>query len=127
MSETFTIKNTTKGKLPSLPFVEMKEAVLGKEYDLSLVFVSEKKSRALNLAHREKDKPANILSFPLGKDAGEIFISPQFAKKEAPLFERPYSNYVAFLFIHGLIHLKGFDHGSRMEREERIFRRKFGI
>jgi probable rRNA maturation factor len=127
MSETFEITNKTKGKLPRLPFVQMKEAVLGKDYELSLVFVSEKESHKINLAHRQKDKPTNILSFELDKKSGEIFICPAYAKKEAPLFERTYSNYIAFLFIHGLMHLKGYDHGSTMENEEVKIRKQFSI
>jgi probable rRNA maturation factor len=127
MTESFSLKNTTKGKLPRLPFAAMKDSVLGKNYELSLVFISEKESQKLNKLHRGKDKPANILSFPLSKHAGEIFISPAYAKREAPLFSRTFSNYLGFLFIHGLVHLKGFDHGSRMEHEEAKIRKEFGI
>jgi probable rRNA maturation factor len=128
MVSAFAIKNTTKGTVPrTVPFQAMKEAVLGKKYDLSLVFVSEKKMRVLNKAHRGKDKTTNILSFPLDKQSGEVFICQAKARRENSLFGRPYNNYLAFLFIHGLIHLKGFDHGSRMEREERKFRKKFSI
>ena len=42
---SLTITNTTKGKLPRLPFLKMTNAVLGPEYDCSLVIVSPKKSR----------------------------------------------------------------------------------
>ena len=129
MGETFSVLNKTKGNLPigRLPFQAMKDTVLGKKYDLSLVFVTPKESHKINLTYREKDKPTNILSFPLDKSAGEIIICPSYAKKEAATFERPYENYLAFLFIHGLIHLKGFDHGSKMENEEVKIRSKFGI
>ncbi len=127
MRESFTLLNTTKGKLPRLPFAAMKNEVLGKDYELSLVFVAEKESQKLNNEHRKKDRPTNILSFPLNKTAGEIFICPTYAKREARQFDRTYTNYIAFLFIHGLVHLKGFDHGSRMEAEENKFRVKFKI
>jgi probable rRNA maturation factor len=82
---------------------------------------------AINLKHRGKDKPTNILSFPLDKNSGQIFICPSYSKKEAPDFDRTFSNYLGFLFIHGVIHLKGFDHGSTMENEERKIRTQFGI
>ena len=74
MSDTFTISNTTKGKLPRLPFDVMKEKVLGKDYDLSLVFLSPAKAKQLNIKHRNKSYTPNILSFPLDKKNGEIFI-----------------------------------------------------
>ncbi len=127
MSGGITVRNMTKGKLPSLPFADIKNEVLGKDYDLSVVFVTEKESHKINLQTRAKDKPTNILSFPLEKSSGEIIICPPYAKKEAPQFDRIYSNYLAFLFIHGLVHLKGFDHGSRMETEEKKIREKFSI
>lgn len=127
MAHGFTLTNMTKGKLPRLPFADMKNEVLGKDYELSLVFVDEVESHNINLAHRKKDKPTNVLSFPLDKTSGEIIICPEYAKKEAPLFDRTYENYLAFLFIHGLVHLKGFDHGSRMEAEEEKIRILFGI
>jgi probable rRNA maturation factor len=81
----------------------------------------------INRDHHFKDKPTNILSFPLDTTTGQIFICPEYARKEAPDFERTYENYLAFLFIHGLIHLKGHDHGSIMETEEQKIRNQFGI
>ena len=54
VSETFSVKNTTKGKLNGLPLVYIKEAVLGKKYDLSLVFIGNKLSRRLNREYRKK-------------------------------------------------------------------------
>lgn len=122
-----SITNTTKGKLPGLPFVSIKEAVLGKKYDLSVVFVSRQKIRKLNHEHRDKDKATDILSFQLSNVAGEIYINLDETKKEAKKFGRDFGNFLQFLFIHGLVHLEGFRHGSRMEARETKFRTKFGI
>ena len=71
--------------------------------------------------------PTNILAFPLGKEEGEIFIDLKKSRADAPLFERVYSNFVGFLFIHALLHLKGFEHGSKMERKEVSLRNRFKI
>lgn len=117
----------TKGKLPSLPFASMKVAVLGSDYNLSLVFTTRNEIRKLNRSYRSINKPTDILSFPLSKESGEIFINQEESKIEAKKFNREYKNFLAFLFIHGLVHLKGFTHGSRMEREEEKIRLKFGI
>ena len=125
--DTLSITNTTKGKLPRLPFVLIKEAVLGKKYELSLVFIGSSKSRSLNRIHRAKDKPTNILSFELSKNSGEIFIDLGLSKKQAKKFDRKEDNFLAFLFIHGLFHLKGFDHGDTMEKAEQKVRSKFKI
>ena len=124
---SLTITNTTKGKPPRLPFVKMTDAVLGKEYDCSLVIVSPKKSREINLTYRDKDNSTNILSFPLSDDEGEILLDLAKARTEAPLFERSYTNFVGFLFIHGLLHLKGLDHGTKMENAEKKIRAQFKI
>ncbi len=121
------ILNKTKGKLPSLPFSDIKDAVLGKHYNLSLVFVGDTTSRKLNRAYRNKDKPTNVLSFALSKDEGEMFINLKKARSELALFDEKFPNFIGFLFIHGLLHLKGLDHGSTMEREELKFRKKFQI
>ncbi|MBI5816906.1 MAG: rRNA maturation RNase YbeY [Candidatus Yonathbacteria bacterium] len=122
-----TITNKTKGKLPSLPFVKMKNAVLGKNYELSLVCIGNKASQRLNKTYRRKNTPTNILSFPLSKTEGEIFIDLKKSRAGAHLFERGYSNFIGFLFIHALLHLKGFDHGSKMEGKEVKLRKRFKI
>ena len=127
MSESFTIINKTKGKPPRLPFVAIKNEALGEEYELELVFLDEVEMQIINREHHKKDTPTNILSFLLSKTSGQIFICLAYAKKEAPDFEKNYTNYVGFLFIHGLIHLLGFDHGSTMENEEQKIRNIFRI
>lgn len=108
-------------------FVSMKEAVLGKSYELSVVFASRQKIRALNHTYRGKNETTDILSFPLSAVAGEIYLNPEEAKKEAKKFGRDFDNFIDFLFIHGLVHLKGFKHGSTMEALEIKFRKQFGI
>ncbi len=126
-NENFTITNLTKGRLPSLPFTQIKEKALGKDFVVSLVFAPASKTKKMNLIYREKDKTPNVLSFPLSKNEGEIFITPTEAKKQAKKFGRSYENFLQFLFIHGLIHLNGLDHGDEMEKEEKRVRKEFGI
>jgi len=129
-SENFSIKNTTRQKTPpqaGLSFVHIKEHVLGKKYNLSLVFVGDTLSRRLNKEYRGKDRATNILSFPISKDEGEIFINLRCAKKDAPGFKKRYNEFVAYLFVHGVLHLKGFDHGEDMEKEEEKIMQKFKI
>jgi len=104
------IVNLTKRPARSGPFAKLKEKILGHDYDLSLVFAGPALMRKLNRERRNKDKVANVLSFPLTKNSGEIFI-----KLPATDFSLPN------LFIHGLLHLKGLAHGSKMETEEKKF------
>ena len=127
MEEKFSIVNETKGKLPSLPFVEIKNKILGKKYELDLIFVNEKKIKALNKTYRKIDSPTDILSFPINHNSGEIFICEKIAIKKAVDFEREYNNFITFLFIHGCVHLLGYDHGNKMDEVENKFRKFFKI
>lgn len=119
------IANKTKKRLPKVPFETIMDYALGQGYELSLVFVGDKISRSINNKYRSKDHPTNILSFPYSKNDGEIILNLDIISREAKDSEQKVINYLVYLFIHGLIHLKGFDHGSRMEKEEEKIRAKF--
>jgi probable rRNA maturation factor len=122
-----SVRNLTRERIPRIPFTAIANSVLPQHYELSLVFISSKKSRALNLKWKHKNKPANVLSFPLSKHFGEIFISPSVAATQASAFGKSRSQFLAYLFIHGLLHLEGFDHGDTMEQAELRIGRKFNI
>lgn len=126
-SENFSINSTLKRKLPKGSFLKMKDFYLGKNYDLSLVFCGQKKSQSLNKKWRKKDYSANILSFPISETMGEIYIDLDTAKKQHKKFERSLENYISFLFIHGMVHLNGYDHGVKMEKQEERVRKKFKV
>ncbi len=121
------IRKTVRGKLPGLPFARIKSAILGDLYELSLVFAGDTLTRRLNRTHRGNDKSANVLSFPLEQNSGEIFLNLQQAKKDAPRFEKLYNAFVGFLFIHACLHLKGMRHGKQMENTEKRWCKKFGL
>lgn len=125
--KNFSIKTQSKDKLSSLSFLAMKEKVLGLDYELSLNFVGDKKIKELNKKYRNIDKPTDILSFPIGKNIGEIFMCEKIAKIKAKDFKRTKENFIKYLFIHGLVHLKGYDHGEKMEKEEYKHRKYFQI
>ncbi len=125
LSITCTVKSTPK--ISGVLFTSIKNKVLGKKYELALTFVGTKRARKLNNQYRQKDYATDILSFSLDKESGEIIINPKKALQKSKEFGRTFENYLVFLFIHGLFHLKGFDHGSRMESEEARVRRLFKI
>ena len=125
-SESFcTITNKTKGKLPSLPFVSIKNKILGEKYELDITFLSAQKQKEINQKYRGINTTTNILSFPLSNTSGEITFDPIKIKKEAPLFDMNYPQFLKYLVIHGCLHLKGFEHSSTMEREEKKYLRFF--
>jgi len=108
-------------------FEEIKNTVLGPKYELSLVFCTAKKIQELNKIYRNINKSTDILSFPLSKTSGEIFICKTETKKMAKEFDQTYENFLVFLYIHGLVHLKGYDHGPKMEKMEIKFRKQFKV
>lgn len=124
---TFAISQTTRKPYPKLPYQKIKEDILGKNYELSLMFVGGIKAQQLNKAYRKKTYVPNVLSFPLAKDAGEIFITPEVAKKEAHKFSMTVTGYIGFLFIHGCLHLKGHLHGDTMDKAEQKYCRKYKL
>lgn len=122
------IVNLTRRHTPTgVPFVRIAKAVLGVKYDLAIVFIGARRSRNLNNKYRNKDKETNVLSFPLDKNSGEIYLNLNLIEKQVKNFDRKYTNLVAYLFIHGLLHLKGMDHGSTMEKKEEEFLSRFGF
>lgn len=123
----FTIQRQTKGRIPNLPFVSIKEDILGKKYDLSLLFPNDKLSRELHLKWKKKADAVNVLSFPLDKNEGEIILTLNKARKEAHKYDHSYPNHIIFLFIHACLHLKGMTHGAKMEKEERKYYKKYSL
>lgn len=101
--------------------------VLGADYELDVSFVSSRHIQEANHRYRGKDKPTNILSFPFSDASGQIIISPVIAKKEAYNLAIAADEYIQFLFIHGLLHLIGFDHGATMERKEQEYCTRFKL
>jgi probable rRNA maturation factor len=120
-----TILNKTKGKLPRLPFVSIKNKILGSQYELGLSLLTTREQKKINQKYRGRNETTNILSFPLSKNSGEITVDPQKIKSDAPLFSMTYTQFFKYLFIHGLLHLKGFRHSSIMEKEEKKYLKIF--
>jgi probable rRNA maturation factor len=123
---TFSLSSTI-AHYPKYPYEAIKDAVLGKKYELSLAFVGTARAQKLNVAYRQKTYVPNVLSFPLDDHTGEIYICPEIAYPEAKDFNLSKDGYIAFLFIHGLLHLKGHDHGATMESLEQRFMKRFSI
>jgi len=118
---------STVKKYPKHPYEQMADKILGKRYDLSLVFVGKTRAASLNKQYRNKTYSPNVLSFPLDERTGEIFICPQVAASEAAKYNLTPRGYVAFLFIHGCLHLKGHDHGDNMDKLEQKWVKFFNL
>lgn len=103
----------------------IQEDIAGKDAPVSLVFASVARMRALNRRYRKKTYAPNVLAFRLGANEGDIFICKEIAAREARELGVSAAAHTAYLFIHGLLHLKGMAHGTTMERQERKYVQKF--
>ena len=104
----------------------IKNDILGKKYSLSIALVSAKISGQLNKKYRRKRGPTNVLAFPYSLSEGEILLCPSVMKKEAKGFNMSYQKFLRYLVIHGMLHLKGYRHGSRMDKAQDFYLAKYG-
>ncbi len=93
--------------------------------EVSLTFTDNDKIQALNRQYRQVDKPTDVLSFPLTDYSGEseepvadepvvslgdIVISLEKAREQAHIYGHSFEREVAFLCVHSMLHLLGYDH-----------------
>lgn len=123
----FTLSTTIKNYPKQIPYETIKNDILGKRYSLSFTLVGKNRAQKINQTTRKKDYAPNVLSFPLDTNCGEIVLCPEVARPEAKDFSLTKDGYIAFLFIHGLLHLKGYDHGDTMEKLERRYVSKYSL
>ena len=106
---------------------------LNKKVTFSLLLSNNKKIKKLNKSFRKKNKPTDILSFPINKKKGisnktylgDIIISYNFLDKPKSQNIRLFKEKTTKIFIHGFLHLLGFDHYknkdyAKMLKEEKL-------
>jgi len=119
------IRRTVKGA-PSAPFARIADGILGRRYQLSLVLCGDTLAQRMNAQHRQKTYKPNVLSFPLSKTEGEIFLNLAKAGREARAEGVTRLERITYLFIHACLHLKGLPHGRRMDKLEVAWMRRVG-
>jgi probable rRNA maturation factor len=119
------INNLTKYKLDEKSFTQVAKKVLKGENKVlktfSLAFVEKDEMQKLNKKYRKKNKPTDVLSFNFdeGNNLGEIVICPEFIKDNGKDFKKE----VMQVFIHGILHLLGYDH-EKSKNQEKIMEKK---
>ena len=104
--------------------------------EVSVTFVSDRLIREYNRTYRSIDRPTDVLSFPIAANGnldeafdgercqlGDIVISLERAEAQAELYGHSPERETAFLAVHSVLHLLGYDH-ERGEEEDRLMRRK---
>lgn len=108
----------------------LQELNLPQDAEVSVVFVDDVAIQDLNREYRQKDTPTDVLSFAQqeGEDLidaygvpvlGDIVISLERATEQAESFQHSLMRELAFLLVHGLLHLVGYDHDEEFEGEMR--------
>lgn len=141
---TVLIKNDQK-KIKMTPDLRrlVKRAVLavldfedfGRRAEVSVTFTDNEGIHALNREYRNVDRPTDVLSFPLsdGEDydtdgdavlLGDIVISLERAQTQAEEYGHSFEREVAFLTVHSMLHLLGYDHETSPEDERDMFARQ---
>lgn len=124
-----TVTYTTK-KVPSLDgafLTRTKDTILKKKYELSITCVGTAAMQAINKKHRDLSKPTDILSFPIDKTIGEIYLCFDMIEQKAKLFNMSLREYTDYLLVHGMVHLLGYDHGEEMDKLEKRFTKRLHI
>ncbi|MDP2654967.1 MAG: rRNA maturation RNase YbeY [bacterium] len=93
-------------------------------WEISLVFVSATKALELNKKLRKKNYIPNVLSYVVGSKSAEIIICLTEARKQAPDFNLTPYTFTLYLFIHAVLHIKGWVHGANMDKcEQKLLKR----
>jgi len=96
--------------------------------DIEFIVCDNSYIQKLNLEFRSKDTPTDVLSFPLenmpNAPLGTIVISVDFVNEKSKELNHSFDEELSLLFIHGLLHLAGYDHekdnGEHRNKEEEI-------
>lgn len=99
--------------------------------EIELIICDNDYIKTLNKEHRGIDKPTDVLSFPLEDmpyaPLGTIIISADYVSEKAKEYGHTINEELTLLYIHGLLHLLGYDHeidsGEHREEEKKVIKR----
>ncbi|MBQ4121094.1 MAG: rRNA maturation RNase YbeY [Clostridia bacterium] len=101
--------------------------------EVSVTIVDNEAIHAINLEHRGIDRPTDVLSFPMFDEdfddgeacvLGDIVISLEKAKEQAESYGHSLEREIAFLTVHSVLHLLGYDHEEGKAEESEMFEKQ---
>jgi len=102
--------------------------------ELSLLLVDDKRIQDLNRRYLNRDKPTNVLAFPMREGEfstlhphllGDLVISVETAKRQSNRFGLDEMEMVILLIVHGVLHLIGYEHeGTKKGAREMTLKQK---
>jgi len=118
----------------------VKTALKNEDFDrpaeVSVTIVDNEEIHAINLEHRGIDRPTDVLSFPMFDEdfddgeacvLGDIVISLEKAKEQAESYGHSLEREIAFLTVHSVLHLLGYDHEEGKAEESEMFEKQEAI
>ena len=118
------VRKAAEAAVAESAFPQLAES--GRSVELSVRLTSDEDVRALNAHWRGKDKPTNVLSFPMSEQyeleqadedgpelmLGDIVLARGVCEREAAEKEIEFERHASHLLVHGTLHLLGYDHGD---------------
>lgn len=101
--------------------------------EVSVTFTDNEKIKELNAQYRNIDRATDVLSFPLFDEdfedeeelaLGDVVLSLEKAQEQAKEYGHSFEREVAFLVVHSVLHLLGYDHETSKEDEKEMFFRQ---
>ena len=119
-------ENNTQHKI-DISFIQKVASYLTNK-EIELIFTTDEEMKDINFNTRGIDKSTDVLSFPYDEmphvPLGSIVISSNFVEDKAKLYKHSFEDEFALLFIHGILHLLGYDHetdnGEHRKKEEEL-------
>jgi probable rRNA maturation factor len=121
----------------------VKEEKIKEDFDIEVALMGEGRMRTINKRYAGKNKVADVLTFPLSEikksskkelqfidleqeDAviGQILLCPSRIKKQAKRFKKDFKDQLAFMFLHGFLHLLGYNHKGTQDTKKMRKREK---
>lgn len=150
MKNKMNAKISIKNKVKDIELPKNYRALIRKACNSSLLFegisdlaevnvtlVNDDEIKELNSAFRGIDKSTDVLSFPLGENGeydinpetdalmlGDIVISAEHALKQAEEYGHSIDREIAFLTVHSMLHLLGYDHVNNETEEKEMFKKQ---
>ena len=121
------VRNAAEAAVAESAFPQLAEG--GRSVELSVRLTSDEDVRALNAHWRGKDKPTNVLSFPMSEQheleradedgpelmLGDVVLARGVCEREAAEKAVPVESHATHLIVHGTLHLLGYDHDGDQE------------
>lgn len=101
-----------------------------RDFAVAVTLMNDAEIQELNAQFRHKDKPTNVLSFPMMDDfanfpkfpgpleLGDIVLAYETIEREAAMEDKTFHDHVSHLLVHGLLHLFGYDHMTKKDEAE---------